>query len=86
MPEVITFLTTIHALFHVVSITNIIRKKCRAINRVSQNPPVLSSDEEDDAEYLRSYNRRLANVNEDEQDDTGSNENESVEDMLPYPN
>ena len=50
--QVIMFLVGLHSLFQLVIAIIVGRKTCRANQRRKLDPPVLSSDEEDDAEFL----------------------------------
>ena len=51
--QVIMFLAVIHDIFLLTMAIMVCRKHCQASSRKKLDPPQLSSDEEDDAEFLR---------------------------------
>ena len=51
-PHIILFLVSLHTLYQFFVLSYIMHRQCRAMRRKRLQPPQLSSDEEDDAEYL----------------------------------
>ena len=53
--QVIMFLAAITDIYILMKALGVIHKYCQNANRKKLDPPRLSSDEEDDADYLRNF-------------------------------
>ena len=61
--QVIMFLAAVTDIYMLSKALGVIHKYCQISNRKKLDPPRLSSDEEDDAEYLRNFQRNNINGN-----------------------
>ena len=61
--QVIMFLAAVTDIYMLSKALGVIYKYCQISNRKKLDPPRLSSDEEDDAEYLRNFQRNNINGN-----------------------
>ena len=95
-PFLILLLVSLHSMYQLLVLSFIMQRQCRARRRKRLQPPQLSSDEEDDAEYLTEYRQRrdrsnrsdLRSINNDDQslDETlESYELPTFPRMLPEP-
>ena len=53
--QVIMFLAAITDIYILMKALGVIHKFCQVANRKELDPPRLSSDEEDDVDYLRNF-------------------------------
>ena len=90
-PHIILFLVSLHTLYQFFVLSYIMHRQCRATRRRRLQPPQLSSDEEDDAEYLAQYHQRRArsgrlnqgsNANDRRRQDESNEDNQSLDETL----
>ena len=73
--QVIVFLTTVADLCLLAFAISVIYKMCRASRRLAQEPPLLSSDEEDDKEFIGILERNREEREFDRRNDEEANMN-----------